>query len=353
MNHSCNIVRETEDETIRHFPIQVPTEPEPDRAGLGVISYVLTHVDVETLHRPFGLPQHPGSFANYEPPLRAFQFFECSAIVEIIRAEMSAAARQKKFAPRVGNPTNPRSKTEKHINFIFQSRYTSGSTYSLNSSLGAVFEPSTNSGNLWAQWHGWLVLLQEAPHGAGGLPRNIALGFCEVKEGTVSLHCFSLHKFGEHKRYFVRPLSNALFNKKYYAALTDLFDTTYGRRVAEQLTRGDGPARVLLSGTANDWGLESAVERLAASWQGVAPFNHQQLRALALERLSMNGVVLIQGPPGTGKSHLIVNGLVPEQVANRQKTLVVCNSNTAIDDLMLKVIRNNTIREDQLLRVGD
>ena len=65
-------------------------------------------------------------------------------------------------------------------------------------------------------------------------------------------------------------------------------------------------------------------------------FNQQQQRALALEALTDIGTVLIQGPPGPGMSHILCHGILPQVVACGGKVLVLCNSNVAVDDFMLK-----------------
>jgi KaiC/GvpD/RAD55 family RecA-like ATPase len=44
---------------------------------------------------------------------------------------------------------------------------------------------------------------------------------------------------------------------------------------------------------------------------------------------------MIKGAPGTGKSHMIFHGILPQAVARNEKVLLVCNSNVAVDALML------------------
>ncbi|KAL7526857.1 hypothetical protein ACHAXR_004188, partial [Thalassiosira sp. AJA248-18] len=70
-------------------------------------------------------------------------------------------------------------------------------------------------------------------------------------------------------------------------------------------------------------------------------FNKQQQRALALDALTSTGLVLIQGPPGTGKSHIICHGILPQAVSRNERVLVVCNSNVAVDALMLKCLKDD------------
>lgn len=80
-------------------------------------------------------------------------------------------------------------------------------------------------------------------------------------------------------------------------------------------------------------------------------FNKQQQRALALEALTDEGVVLCQGPPGTGKSHIVCHGILPQVVSRNEKVLVVCNSNVAVDALLLKCAEIDSL-QGKLLRCG-
>lgn len=80
-------------------------------------------------------------------------------------------------------------------------------------------------------------------------------------------------------------------------------------------------------------------------------FNKQQQRALALEALCSEGVVLVQGPPGTGKSHIVCHGIMPQAVARNEKILVVCNSNVAVDALLLKCTHIDSL-QGCMLRCG-
>jgi len=84
----------------------------------------------------------------------------------------------------------------------------------------------------------------------------------------------------------------------------------------------------------------------------LSKFNDQQQRALGLDALTPDGVVMIQGPPGTGKSHVICHGLIPQAVARSEKVLVVCNSNVAVDSLLLKCVEGSKSLTGKMIRVG-
>ena len=127
----------------------------------------------------------------------------------------------------------------------------------------------------------------------------------------------SCPSFAPGRQYFLRPLKNAVFNRNHYAALTAL--RTKEVRASLLRTDGAGPAKVLLAAKSADWPEKAVVEQRAKDFPST--FNEQQRKALSLERATTNGVTLIQGPPGTGKSHLIVHGLLPEQLREKKRTL--------------------------------
>ena len=70
-----------------------------------------------------------------------------------------------------------------------------------------------------------------------------------------------------------------------------------------------------------------------------------------MESLTEEGAALTQGPPGTGKSHIVCHGTLPQVVSRNEKVLVVCNSNIAVDALLLKCTEIDSL-QGNLVRVG-
>jgi hypothetical protein len=61
--------------------------------------------------------------------------------------------------------------------------------------------------------------------------------------------------------------------------------------------------------------------------------------------------LMIQGPPGTGKSHIVCHDFLPQTVARNEKILVLCNSNVAVDALLLKAAAIPSLKS-RILRCG-
>jgi hypothetical protein len=117
--------------------------------------------------------------------------------------------------------------------------------------------------------------------------------------------------------------------------------------------------RLLCSSTASTTGEGFVQNSALAAEIGKLPSNHaagqfneEQKKALAVNALTVEGTVIIQGPPGTGKSHLLAKGIIPQMLGNRQRVLVICNSNAALDEILTKVNDQQTYGPEELIRAG-
>eukprot|EP01059_Diplonema_ambulator_P018892 TRINITY_DN3153_c0_g1_i2.p1 TRINITY_DN3153_c0_g1~~TRINITY_DN3153_c0_g1_i2.p1 ORF type:complete len:1584 (+),score=490.59 TRINITY_DN3153_c0_g1_i2:48-4799(+) len=94
-------------------------------------------------------------------------------------------------------------------------------------------------------------------------------------------------------------------------------------------------------------------------------FNHVQQSAILKAASYTEGITLIQGPPGTGKTHTIVGllGMLlmhngPLTCPRHKRVLVVAPSNTAIDEVALRVAKtglrdcNGEMYSPKMVRVG-
>uniref|UniRef100_A0A7S1TC51 Intron-binding protein aquarius n=1 Tax=Compsopogon caeruleus TaxID=31354 RepID=A0A7S1TC51_9RHOD len=80
-------------------------------------------------------------------------------------------------------------------------------------------------------------------------------------------------------------------------------------------------------------------------------FTSRQVEAI---RSAMNpGLSIILGPPGTGKTDVAVQAIVNLYRDNpRTRILVITHSNSALNDIFVKLLERNGIKEGELIRVG-
>ena len=83
-------------------------------------------------------------------------------------------------------------------------------------------------------------------------------------------------------------------------------------------------------------------------------FNESQQTALLQLSTLKSGFMLVQGPPGTGKSHLIAHGIIPLlcSAPRHETVLVCCNSNIAVDQLLMKLVDTKLLPKTSVARVG-
>jgi superfamily I DNA and/or RNA helicase len=83
-------------------------------------------------------------------------------------------------------------------------------------------------------------------------------------------------------------------------------------------------------------------------------FDDSQLQAYS--HALINDISIIWGPPGTGKSHTLA-GIIDTFYKKREKTLVTCIANVAVDSITIKLIellqkQNLLIEQGEILRIG-
>ncbi len=86
----------------------------------------------------------------------------------------------------------------------------------------------------------------------------------------------------------------------------------------------------------------------------ISSFDESQLEAYY--HVLNHDISIIWGPPGTGKSHTLA-GIIDTFYKKKEKTLVICIANVAVDSITLKVIellqkQNMNIGQGEILRIG-
>lgn len=89
----------------------------------------------------------------------------------------------------------------------------------------------------------------------------------------------------------------------------------------------------------------------SSSSSSMVHFNAPQVEAL---RSALNpGLTLVVGPPGTGKTDTVVQAInLLYQNFPTQKVLIITHSNQALNDIFEKLIKNTSIPQRHLLRLG-
>lgn len=201
-----------------------------------------------------------------------------------------------------------------------------------------------------AKFTNYIVLFQKRRAGSGEM-ENICLAYCKqlAKKGAI----FRLGRDSDERRadlegatVYARPMLDCSKWKVQIRAIGALTQSEAALRnsfVTNQLLGG----RIETSDMKRTEELDAWIQSKPSGAEGSAvdlqDFNEQQQRSLALDDLTSRGLVLIQGPPGTGKSHIICHGILPQAVSRNERILVVCNSNVAVDALMLKCFDDNVM----------
>uniref|UniRef100_A0A0G4FU31 Helicase ATP-binding domain-containing protein n=1 Tax=Chromera velia CCMP2878 TaxID=1169474 RepID=A0A0G4FU31_9ALVE len=331
--------------------MQAPPDPPPPRpfgedpvsSDLDLVGFFLQHV--EALDVPWQLPVNTLRFQS----LLEFVSTEMKVQLEILRSEANDLALKRQYPPREVGAAGV-SKDEKCA-FV-----ATGAFGQREDRLCAHLNHVERRPQRGA-WANYLVVLQKADPLAGpdDVLEHVSVGFslrCN-RDGGFTIQFGSqaeakrVEEVGRSTRLLVRPLMQCQFRKATFEALRALCQASV-RSALES-----GPTQGLLRGDEKMWAKETDVETSAESMDqsGGFSFNKQQRRALALAKHS--NIALIQGPPGTGKSHVITHGMLPQAVLERgERVLVVCNTNRAVDALILKTVRAKPEMRQMILRCG-
>jgi len=307
----------------------------PDAEKLAKV--VWSELELKRIRRPFDLPRATSSYDT----LSHFIETEVRLQMEIMRSNIHHKVCMVGRLPR--DATENR-KAEKHLRIILPKKVTAR-TLSLN--LDKITrEP------LRGMFTNYVFLFQTRIAGGGDSIENLCLAFCtqmQKKNGAnfdLGKDADKLYNLPAGTVIYARPLMNRSMWKAHIraiAALKEVEASLQDSHVASQLLRGCIDAQNVKKIDDVDTWIKSELQE-AGSRQNMnlQEFNQQQQRALALDALTSRGLVIIQGPPGTGKSHTICHGILPQAVARNERVLVVCNSNVAIDALLLKCFHGDS-----------
>ncbi|CAB9497551.1 Regulator of nonsense transcripts 1 [Seminavis robusta] len=308
-------------------------------SSLDLVEVVLNHFSIAGLQRPFQLPRFSPTF----PSVAAFVELEVKVQLELMREEF-----HNKICHVINFPKPEQEgirKAEKHLKFYlpYDCRAAAESFHLTLPSSSSVEKVPPRS-----QWSNYFVVLQtQSQESNTNELQHVALAYCKQlrKDGVA----FQLSRHDSAKiahlepqtEIFCRPLAGGTFKKTLFQALKELeisATSLENSLVTKQILQGHLDTHIKTLDELDQW-----IGSSKAGSDGLAidldQFNHQQQRALALDALSAEGIVMCQGPPGTGKSHILCHGLLPQAVQRREKVLVVCNSNVAVDALMLKSVK--------------
>lgn len=74
----------------------------------------------------------------------------------------------------------------------------------------------------------------------------------------------------------------------------------------------------------------------------IFPYDSNQSQKAAIKNAMEYDISVIQGPPGTGKTQTILN-IIANAVVRKQSVLVVSNNNSAIDNVLEKLAKEDTL----------
>ena len=323
-------------------PAGVPRRPFPPGRHEDFLEFVLSEFRLDSLDVPFQLPENDGSFES----ISAYVDQELKVQSEIMREELCR---------RVHGVTRPlnteRSPPEKHLSFPMPRGISDWTEL-------VVGWPFVSREPVKGKFTNYFFLVQ-TKQSESEMMQNQTLAFCTYcrKVDGVGFRLGSdaaanLSRLGAGEMIYCRPLGSPYtFLKTHIQALVEL-------RSKANVLEKSFVTRQLLEGRFRPEHIHrlSELDAYCTNSESQSPveleaFNKQQQRALALESLTEEGAVLIQGPPGTGKSHIVCHGILPQVVSRNEKVLVVCNSNIAVDALLLKCTEIDSL-QGNLVRVG-
>ena len=312
-----------------------------------LIDVAWSELSLKDLDKPFRMPIFDPHFKS----VSSFVETELKMQLEIWRSEIHLKVNRNSNRPK---PATESQKAEKHVHFVCP--YGAGSSKHLFiQDLNAIHREPPRG-----QFTNYVVLLQTLLDDGISM-ENLTLAYTKYmrkKDGAM----FALGKDYQRLRtvragtkIYVRFLRNASMAKTHLRAIAAL-------KQSEKVLKDSYVTKQLLEGRINENDVHS-VEDLdrwihakpdstcTISTVNLQNFNTQQQRALAMDALTSKGVVLIQGPPGTGKSFVICHGILPQVVGRNEKVLLVCNSNVAVDALLLKCTKIGSL-EGRMIRCG-
>jgi len=261
--------------------------------GDELLNLVWSELTLETLAQPFELSTFPSSFES----IAQFVTTEIQSQVEMIRNDLSDKVNRLYRKPK---------DDEKHLRFPkpYLRSPAKGEDMSVDFSL---IHKVPDRG----QFTNYVVVFQQLlpndDHEIQSM-RNLTLAFCSQlrKNGGAIFRLGSdaaiLNDLRGHGDIYARVLLNFSMQKTHLRAISALYQSESelkGSAVANQVLRGHIKTTDMLTLNALDQWIGNKPDK--ESSVDIAKFNKQQQRALALEALTNEGLVLIQGPPGTGE----------------------------------------------------
>ena len=331
-----------EEVELQAFPAAIAASVQhPDAEKLTQV--VWSELQLNKIHQPFQLPVATGSYNN----LSHFVETEIMLQTEIMRSNINDKIC---MVGRMPKGATEHKKAEKHLKFVLPSNVTGGV---LSLAMDCIHkEPSRG------MFTNYVFVFQRVV--GGGEMQNICLAYCkqlQKKNGAIfalGKDASRLHNMTAGTIIYARPLVNCNMWKTHLRAIAAL-------KEAETRLNNSYVTKQLLGGRIDTQDMKTMedIDVWIQSKSGgdssvsLQTFNKQQQRSLALDALTTRGFVLIQGPPGTGKSHIICHGLLPHGVTRNERVLVICNSNIAVDALMLKCWDGNVASvKDNMRRCG-
>jgi primosomal protein N' len=316
-----------------------------------VLCVVWESLTLKDLDTPFKLPDFPNEFDT----ISHFVTLELQTQVETIRDDVNTKV---KHLDRVVQ------KDEKFLRFPLPRQL----SYRPRAEMPIDFRTIYNQPSR-GQFTNYVVLFQQqvTENNSHGMPcthmRNLTLAYCSyLRQSGAS---FVLGADAEALNYvkgeqvYVRVLRNFNMTKTHLNAMAGLHQSEgllNQSFVTRQLLNGKIEADHLKTLSDLDGYVQKQIQQSndckSRADIDLKTFNQQQQRALALEALTDIGTVLIQGPPGMGKSHILCHGILPQVVARGGNVLVLCNSNVAVDALMLKCFQQVPALKCMMLRCG-
>lgn len=304
----------------------------------------MENFSIEMLGTPFQLPRFSKTLEN----IAAFVDLDTRVQLELLREDLNHKACRVLSTPKDAEGELP---ADKHCRFPMPALDHQTLQLTLPSTQNVHKVPARG------QWANYFVVLQ-TQNPATRTMKHLALVLCSQfrKTGVIFRICQSdmarLSQVPTGTDIYGRPLVNCNFQKIHFRAIQELGDSAHlfeESPVTKQILKGHLDTDIKTVKQLDEWVQgTSAGNGCAVS---IDDFNKQQKRALALNALTKEGIVLIQGPPGTGKSHILCHGLIPLAVERNEKMLVICNSNVAVDALMVKCLEIESLN-GKMVRCG-
>lgn len=304
-----------------------------------IVDIALDSFCLDLLAQPFELPKFTPKFEN----IAAFVNLDSKVQIELLREELHNKVCRVPKLPKEEDENLP---AEKHCHFQLPHGHTANEL-SIPSSQQVQKVPPRS------QWANYFVVLQQQLNSHE--MKNVALAYCTQfrRQGVVFRICrgdeVRVAQVAPGTEIYCRPLASCSFRKTHFEAIKYLGESAThleGSSVTTQILKGKLDEDVRTVQELDQW-----IEWNLSN-NNLGRFNKQQQRALALDELTEEGIVLIHGPPGTGKSHVLCHGLIPQASLKRGvKMLVLCNSNVAVDALMAKCMDIESLK-GRMVRCG-